>query len=71
MPVIRITIELDNPETLLRNYNQVMVFRASTQFGVYSEVSEQGTRLIIDRDRKFYDFDDVNGSEYLVCVAAL
>ena len=64
MALTRITIEVQNPDELMEDYEQIQIFRAETKYGTYAEITTLATRIEIVSGQEFYDYDDNDGSDF-------
>lgn len=57
----RISIDVDNVVQVLLEYDQIKIYRADSQDGIYSEITTPSTRLVIVPEQTQYFFDDLTG----------
>jgi hypothetical protein len=59
--MVRLTINVQNIVEVLQEYDQIKVFRADTESGVYLEVSGVGTRPVLDPAHTVYSYTNSDG----------
>jgi len=59
--MVKLTIKIDYISSVLQYYDRVQIFRSDTEGGVYSEITDEDTRIVIDPAQTIYFYNDDNG----------
>jgi len=57
----RLSVDVDNIGQVLLEYDRIRVYRADTESGMYSEVTDENTRLVVIPSKTTYFYDDYTG----------
>jgi len=57
----RISIDVDNIEQVLLQYDCVKIYRCDTETGIYLEITDVATRIVLIPESTVYFFDDMTG----------
>lgn len=64
MAVINLKIVVSNVEAVLAQFNRIKVYRSTTGVnGPYTELTDAGTRLVIESNKLVYNYTDTAGDE--------
>ena len=47
---------VEDPDLVMQTYNQIRVYRATTKYGTYTELTDSGTRANLQAGVKIYTY---------------
>jgi len=64
MSLIIVQPWIEDINVQMKTFGRAQIFRSETKHGLYQEITNSNTRLILREDQNYYDFEDWNGSEF-------
>ena len=59
----RILIDVDNLSQVMDYYDQIKIYRATSETGSYSEITDVDTRIVLEAEREQYYYSDDDGDD--------
>ena len=59
--MVRILIDVDNLSQVMSYYDRIKIYRATSEGGVYAEITIIATRIVLDISKEQYYYEDING----------